>query len=88
MGISQYHNLRAPPIEREKPYGIRVSLPPQDPMRNILGPDWHRVHWFATATERDAALKDMARRHEYSRLGDKPSLVLEKIENLSQSRGL
>jgi hypothetical protein len=88
MGISQLHNLRTPPTERQKPYGIRVSLPARDPMRNLLGPDWHRMHWFATPAERDAALREMARRHEYSRMGDRPSLVLEKIEKLAESRGL
>ncbi|MGH8284721.1 MAG: hypothetical protein ACRETT_03025 [Steroidobacteraceae bacterium] len=88
MGISQFHNLRTPPNERQRPYGIRVSLPPGDPFRNLLGPEWHRTHWFATPTEREAALKEMSRRHEYSRAGDKPSLVFEKIEKLSESRGL
>jgi hypothetical protein len=28
----------------------------------------------------------MARTHEYSRIGDQPALVFEKVENLSQSR--
>lgn len=88
MGISQFHNLRTPPNERQRPYGIRVSLPPGDPFRNLLGPEWHRTHWFATPTEREAALREMSRRHEYSRAGDKPSLVFEKIEKLSESRGL
>lgn len=88
MGISQIHNLRTPPNDRQRPFGIRVSLPSGDPLRNLLGPEWHRVHWFATASERDAALQEMGRRHEYSRSGDRPSLVLEKIEKLAESRGL
>jgi hypothetical protein len=88
MGISQLHNLRTPPVEKQKPYGIRVSLPPGDPFRNLLGPGWHRMHWFATPAERDAALQEMSRRHEYSRRGDKPSLLFEKIEKLAESRGL
>lgn len=88
MGISQLHNLRAPPVERQRPYGIRVSLPPGDPFRKLLGPEWHRLHWYATAAERDAALAEMSRRHEYSRLGDRPSLVFEKIEKLAESRDL
>jgi len=33
-------------------------------------------------------LVEMGRRHQYSRGGDKPSLVFEKVENLAQSRGL
>jgi hypothetical protein len=46
------------------------------------------VHWYATAEERDAALAEMSRRHQYSRAGDKPSLVFSKVEKLSESRGL
>ena len=88
MGISQLHNLRAPPVERQKPYGIRVSLAASDPFRNLLGPEWHRTHWYATAAERDAALAEMSRRHEYSRAGDTPTLVFQKVEKLAESRGL
>jgi hypothetical protein len=53
-----------------------------------MGAEWHRVHWFATVAERDAELLDMSRKHEYSRIGDKPALVFEKVENLAVSRGL
>ncbi len=88
MGISQSHNLRAPPAEKLRPYGIRVSLPSKDPFRKLLGPEWHRTHWYATPQERDAALAEMSRRHEYSRAGDRPSLVFEKVEKLAESRGL
>jgi hypothetical protein len=88
MGVSQSHNLNEPPLERLKPYGIRVSLPPGDPFRQLLGPEWHRLHWYATAEERDDQLREMSRRHEYSRTTDTPSLVFEKIENIAQSRGL
>jgi hypothetical protein len=88
MGINQAHNLRAPPVERLRPYGVRVSLPPGDPFRKLLGPEWHRLHWFATPQERDAALAEMSRRHEYSRQGDRPSLLFEKVEKLAESRGL
>jgi hypothetical protein len=88
MGISQPHNLRVPPIERLRPYGVRVSLPQGDPFRKLLGPEWHRLHWFATPEDRDAALAEMSRRHEYSRKGDKPSLLFTKVEKLAESRGL
>ena len=88
MGISQPHNLRVPPIEKLRPYGIRVSLPSGDPFRKLLGPEWHRLHWYPTPTERDAAMAEMSRRHEYSRAGDQPALVFQKIEKLSESRGL
>jgi hypothetical protein len=88
MGISQSQNLRAPPNERLQPFGVRVSLPVGDPMRKLLGPQWHRLHWYATPTERDAAIAQMSRRHEYSRATDVPSLVFEKVEKLAESRGL
>jgi hypothetical protein len=88
LGISQPQNLRAPPIERLQPFGVRVSLPVGDPMRKLLGPQWHRLHWYATPEERDAAITEMSRRHEYSRATDVPSLVFEKVEKLAESRGL
>ena len=88
MGISQPQNLRTPPIEKLRPYGIRVSLPVGDPFRKLLGADWNKTHWFGTAAERDAALIDMARKHEYSRPGDKPALKFDKVEKLYESRGL
>ena len=88
MGISQSQNLRAPPNERLQPFGVRVSLPVEDPMRKLLGPQWHRLHWYATPDERDAAIAQMSRRHEYSRATDVPSLVFEKVEKLAESRGL
>ena len=88
MGVSQPQNLKSPPVEKLKPYGIRVSLPPGDPFRKLLGPEWQRQHWYATPHERDAALGEMSRRHEYSRSGDKPALIFEKIEKLAESRGL
>jgi len=88
MGIANAHNLRAPPLEKLRPFGIRVSLPAGDPFRKLLGPEWHRTHWYATPQERDAALAEMSRRHEYSRAGDRPALVFEKVEKLAESRGL
>jgi len=86
--VCQPHNLRKPVGQGPKPYGARVSLRPGDPFRKIMGADWHRVHWYASAAERDAALLDMSRKHEYSRAGDKPALLFEKVENLAASRGL
>jgi len=88
MGISQPQNLRAPPVEKLRPYGVRVSLPDGDPFRKLLGPEWHRLHWYSTAEERDSALEEMSRRHEYSRKTDKPSLVFQKVEKLAESRAL
>ena len=82
------HNLRRPMSNTPKAYGVRVSLRPGDPFRRIIGGEWHRTHWFATSAERDAVLAEMSRKHEYSRLGDKPALVFDKVENLAASRGI
>lgn len=87
MGISNAHNLSSSAGQVLRPYGIRVSLPGNDPMRKLLGPEWNRLHWYATAEERDARMAEMARRHEYSRLTDSPSVVFEKVEKLAESRG-
>ena len=56
MGISQPQNLRVPPIEKLRPFGIRVSLPPGDPFRKLLGPEWQRLHWYSSPAERDASV--------------------------------
>lgn len=79
MAICHEHNLRAPPAAA-KPYGIRVTIRPGDPFARLVGHDWQKLHWFASAAERDAALEDMASRHVYSRRGDRPTVEYEKIE--------
>ncbi|MBM4221171.1 MAG: hypothetical protein FJ170_04400 [Gammaproteobacteria bacterium] len=80
MDISNPHNLLAARLpDSELKFGIRVGLPAADPLRDVLGADWYREHWFATAGERDAALGEMARRHPFSRIGDTPSIRLEAI---------
>jgi hypothetical protein len=86
--VCQPHNLRRPASIAPKPYGVRVSLRSGDPFRKLMGGEWHQTHWFTTGTERDAALAEMSRKHEYSRVGDKPALIWEKVENLAASRGL
>ncbi len=79
MGIANEHNLAAP-IAGRLPYGVAVRLRPGDPFRKLLGDDWSRVHWYATAAERDRSLAEMARRHDYSRAGDTPALIFERTE--------
>ena len=84
MSIQAAHNLRpsqAASAATAKPFGVRVSLNANDPFRKILGPDWQRMHWYASAEARDAALEEMSRRHDYSRPHDAPALVFSKIEN-------
>lgn len=88
MAVASTHNLNRPVVVEQRPYGIRLSLRENDPFRNLLGPEWQRFHWFSTARERDAALSEMSRRHEYSRDEDQPALVFQKVEKLAESRGL
>jgi hypothetical protein len=74
------HNLVEPEkagVERR--FGIKVSLPPGDTFRSILGDDWDQVHWFASESERDVAYESMAMRHGYYRKTDSPTQVLIKI---------
>ncbi len=88
MGIANAQNMTRAIPEAPKPYGVRVRLKPGDPFAPLLGRDWQTTHWYFSVAERDEALEDMARRHEYSRVGDEPALVFEKVENLAQSRWL
>jgi hypothetical protein len=88
MGIASPHNLRRPDAGIQRPFGVRITLKNGDPFRKLLGADWNKTHWYGTAAERDAALAEMARKHEYSRPGDQPALRFEKVEKLHESRGL
>jgi hypothetical protein len=87
MPVCQPHNLNHDPSRDSRPYGIRVTLKPGNPFRTLLGDDWQKLHWYASAQERDAALASMANRHPYYRIGDIPDLRYEKIEKLAESRG-
>lgn len=78
MAISNEHNLNAP-VPASKPYGVRVRLRARDPFTRLVGADWQKTHWFATERERDAAFEDMSARHLYSRSGDEPSVIYEKV---------
>ena len=75
------HNLVDPDsAEAERRFGIRVTLPPTDTFRTVIGDDWERLHWYATEAERDRAFESMARRNGYYRKTDAPAQVLEKID--------
>ena len=78
MAISNPHNLNAPPPVA-RPFGIRVRLRARDPFTRLVGADWQKLHWFATERERDRALADMAACHRYSRRGDEPAVVYERV---------
>jgi hypothetical protein len=88
MAVVHTHNLHRPITVEQRPYGIRITLREGDPFRNLLGPEWQKFHWYATARERDLALAEMSRKHEYSRAGDAPALLYTKVEKLAESRGL
>jgi hypothetical protein len=79
MEICHEHNLNTDLSERRR-YGIRVRLPSADPLHRLLGGEFERTHWYATATERDRALADMAGEHLYSRRGDRPTLRFEPVD--------
>lgn len=78
MAIAHTHNLNdTPPAVR--PFGIRASLRARDPFVRLVGTAWEKFHWYATQRERDAAFDDMAGRHLYSRQGDEPAVIYEKV---------
>ncbi len=80
MNFYHRHNLVDPAragIDRR--FGIRVSLPPGDTIRSVVGDDWENLHWYPTEAERDAAFAKMANRHAYYRNTDTPTQVLEKL---------
>lgn len=80
MDYYHTHNLVEPELAgAERRFGIRVTLPPGDTLRNVLGDDWERLHWYPTEAERDAAFERMALRHGYYRTTDNPTQVLEKL---------
>lgn len=78
MSICQPHNL-VTPLPTTKPFGIRVHVRGSDPFSNLVGKDWQREHWFASAIERDEVLARMSEKYVYFRPGDKPTLNYEKI---------
>jgi hypothetical protein len=74
------HNLPNPEtVGAERRHGIRVTLPSGDTLRNILGDDWERLHWYSSEAERDSAFENMAIRHGYYRSSDSPTQILDKI---------
>ena len=73
------HNLREP-LPEFRPYGIRIRLRRSDPLRNLLGDEWEKEHWFATRAERDRVLEQMSGRYLYFRPGDEPALDFERLD--------
>lgn len=86
VDISNAHNLpAAAPADATGRYGIRVTLPATDPFARLVDEGWSATHWYESRHERDAALADMARQHEYSRDGDRPTLIFTAIERDADS---
>ena len=80
MDYCHQHNLVDQTLAgQERNFGIRVTLPPADTLRNILGDDWERLHWYSSEKERDSAFDSMAVRHGYYRTTDSPTQILEKV---------
>ena len=80
MNFYHAHNLVEPDkAMAERKFGIRVTLPAGDTLRNVLGDDWERLHWYATEQERDLAFENMAKKHGYYRSTDTPTQILEKL---------
>lgn len=64
----------------ERVFGIRMTLPADDTFRLVLGDDWTSYRWYAHELERDVAFVALQTEHAYSRLGDTPTLVYDKVE--------
>lgn len=77
--VCHAHNLSRP-VAATRAFGVRVSLRTGDPFAKLVGSDWHKEHWYATERERDEALAEMSSHHAFSRIGDEPTLVFERIE--------
>lgn len=65
---------------QQQRFGIRVTLPTDDPMRapHLLG-DWKSERWYATEEERDRAYAATTKDLNYYRSGDVVSHIVEKI---------
>ncbi len=80
MDICHEHNRRAGTGPASRPFGLRLSLPARDPMRNLLGEDWHQFQWFESETARDAKIEELTGRFAYYRKGDRPTFIIESVE--------
>lgn len=88
MSTSCHEHNRSRPLPHEpKTWGIRLSLPEDDPMRPLLGADWAQYQWFATEAEREDKLEQLQRQFVYYRRGDRPSFVLERVNREADHAG-
>jgi hypothetical protein len=84
MDYCHEHNRRAGLRARSGSYGLRISLPEGDPMRSLLGDDWHEYQWFATESDRQRRLEELLGQFVYYRDGDRPSFVVEPVEQAGE----
>lgn len=78
------HNLLSP-ADEELRFGLRLSLPAGDTFGGILGGNWQKERWFATERDRDQAIAELRGQHPYYRLGDRPTVRIEKINRAGRS---
>jgi hypothetical protein len=81
------HNRSRPLPTGPKAWGIRLSLPADHPMGDLLGEGWQEYQWFATEAARDSKLEQLERQFMYYRKGDRPSLVLERVNRPAPGEG-
>ncbi len=84
MEICHRHNRRAGLRQAAKPFGIRLTLPEGDPMRQVLGDDWHQYQWFEDEKAREKRIEELTGRFVYYRKGDRPTFVIERVERDNQ----
>lgn len=77
-GPVHQHNLLGADAGESR-FGLRLTLPPGDTFGEILGNSWQKDRWFNSERERDQAISELRRQHPYYRLGDSPTLHIEKI---------
>ena len=79
MNYSNDNQTKNSLSSNKKKFGIRVTLPAADTLRDIIGDNWEKFHWYETESERDFAYDKMSEHHGYYRDTDAPTQVLEKI---------
>lgn len=79
VGIVHQHNLPAGKPASEARFGLRMRLPAGDAFTAILGESWEKTRWFHSEADREIAMRELRRQHPYYRLGDRPTLSMEKI---------
>ena len=80
MEVCHRHNRRAGLGGHSRRFGLRLSLPPEDPLRKVLGEDWHQYPWFDTEDARERKLEELFGPFAYYRKGDRPTFTVERIE--------